>query len=134
MIFMDVEGQFNVFAGSVTLEDKKLSALNGSVKIDSIFTDEEDRDENLKSEGYFDVNNFPVMTFKSNKVDNDTISGNLTIKGITKPVTFELSDSDVKLSLVSEVNRKDFNLDGRLSSLIKEKIGIKMKLTFPLGK
>jgi polyisoprenoid-binding protein YceI len=66
--------------GSVTVE----------VKTASVNTEQEKRDAHLRSPDFFDVEKFPAMTFKSTKVDANgkdlALSGDLTIKGVTKPV------------------------------------------------
>lgn len=116
-----VRGEFKEFTSDVTvgeqLEDSKVSA---TVQLGSIETGSADRDNHLKSADFFDVENNPTMTFTSTKVTADTLEGDLTIKGVTKPVTFDLSFDGVSpdpwggtragFEATTEVNRKDFGL------------------------
>jgi polyisoprenoid-binding protein YceI len=90
------------------------------VQLASIDTNSADRDTHLRGVDFFDVENNPAMTFKSTKVSNDSIEGDLTIKGITKPVSFDLDFGGVSadpwggtragFEATTEINRKDFGL------------------------
>jgi polyisoprenoid-binding protein YceI len=91
-----VRGQFKDFAAVVTVGHPfDQSTVEATVQLASIDTNSADRDIHLKSPDFFDVENNPAMTFKSTKVTNEALEGNLTIKGITKPVTFDLDFSSV---------------------------------------
>lgn len=94
--FTHVTGQFNDFEGSIAFDDKNPA----NIKVDatahaaSVFTDNERRDNHLKSGDFFDVEKFPDITFKSTKVaaagkDKYKITGDFTMRGVTKPVTFD---------------------------------------------
>lgn len=96
MVISEVTGKFSEFSGKVIMsEDDFTSAqIEGSVKIESIDTNNERRDGHLKSEDFFYAEKYPDMTFKSSKVEKtgtDTyqISGDLTIRGVTKTVVFD---------------------------------------------
>src|SRR5665647_1770867 len=86
-----VRGQFNDFAAVVTVAQPfELSTVEATVQMASVDTNSTDRDTHVKSADFFDVENNPTMTFKSTKVTNDTLEGLLTIKGVTKAVSFDL--------------------------------------------
>jgi len=127
MMFTNVSGKFNNYDVTVSNEDDDFSTSNieFSADINSIDTNNVDRDNHLKSADFFDGDNFPKMTFKSTSVekksDNDfSISGDLTIKNITKAVTLNAEYSGLMkdpwgntkagLSIETKINRKDFGL------------------------
>ena len=83
--FTDVEGSLEVGEGGQNL------AFSTTLKTDSITTSQEDRDNHLRSGDFFDVENFPEITFTSTKVEDDKLIGDLTIRDITKPVTLDFS-------------------------------------------
>ena len=94
--FSKVPGRFGKFSGTLMIDEENFA--NSSVKVEieaaSIDTNEEARDRHLRSDAFFDVDNHPTITFESTRIRlrGDTklfIDGNLTIRGITKPVTLE---------------------------------------------
>jgi polyisoprenoid-binding protein YceI len=96
--------------------------ISASVSVDSINTNNTDRDNHLKSSDFFDSSSYPVINFvaQNQNINNRTIIGNLTIKGITKEVKFSFEYSgpsqdpygNVKhgLELWASINRNDFGL------------------------
>ncbi|WP_369251948.1 YceI family protein [Geodermatophilus amargosae] len=95
MMVSKVRGYFTEFSGEiVTAEDPAASSVTATVDMDSIDTRQEQRDAHIRSADFFDVGNHTVMTFRSTGVVADgedwTVHGDLTIKGITKPVTLAL--------------------------------------------
>ena len=94
MVISTVEGRFTKFDGKIVLGEKfDKSTVEATVDMTSIDTSNSKRDEHLKSPDFFDVAKFPKMTFKSKSIsgtpDKFTVAGDLTIKGVTKPVTFD---------------------------------------------
>jgi polyisoprenoid-binding protein YceI len=91
-------GRFNDVSGTVVLDkaDPSKGSVELSIPIDSIDTHNGKRDQHLKSPDFFNAKQFPVMTFKSNKVegsgDNYRVSGDLTLHGVTKPLTLEIEN------------------------------------------
>lgn len=89
----DFYGDFKDISGTVTFDaaDPAKSAVELTVPVESIDTRNEKRDQHLKSPDFFNAKQFPAITFKSSKIDGsgDTfkISGDLTIHGVTKPIT-----------------------------------------------
>ena len=95
MMVSKVRGYFRDFSGEiVTAEDPAQSSVTATVDMASIDTRQEQRDAHIRSADFFDVGNHTEMTFRSTAVRTDgadwTVEGDLTIKGITKPVTLEL--------------------------------------------
>ena len=116
-----VRGQFKDFAAVVSITQPfEQSTVEATVQLASVDTNAADRDTHLKSADFFDVENNPAMIFKSSKVTNHSLEGDLTIKGITKPVTFDLDFGGISadpwggtragFEATTEINRKDFNL------------------------
>jgi polyisoprenoid-binding protein YceI len=94
----NVSGRFRDFDGVIKYDkmDPAASSVEFTVKAASIDTTNNDRDEHLRSKDFFDVQKFPALTFTSTKVvpkDANTleVTGNLTMHGVTKPVTFPVS-------------------------------------------
>ncbi|MFD7879621.1 YceI family protein [Streptomyces sp. NPDC059766] len=98
----NVKGKFNDFTGSLRLDGRDPAASTATIDItmDSIDTGSADRDGHLKSADFFKTDEFPVMTFRSTKAealggDDFRITGDLTILGVTKPLSIDLEFSGV---------------------------------------
>lgn len=84
-------GRFNEFEGNFEYaENGKSGSASLTIKADSIDTNHDARDKHLRSPDFLDVKQFPTLTFKSTKFEGDTLTGDLTIHGITKPVSFDV--------------------------------------------
>lgn len=125
MMFTNVKGLFNDYSANIDLnDDLKDANLQFEAKINSIFTNNADRDNHLKSADFFDAEQYPTLNFKSTNIQGNgseyEITGDLTIKGITKPVTLNAEfsglmtdpwgNTKVGLNLDGKINRKDFGL------------------------
>ena len=125
MMFTNVKGLFNDYSAEIDFnDDLKEANLQFEAKINSIFTNNTDRDNHLKSVDFFDAEQYPTLNFKSTKIEGNgseyEITGDLTIKGITKPVTLNAEfsglmtdpwgNTKVGLNLDGKINRKDFGL------------------------
>jgi len=95
-LFSRTPGRFKEFSGTVQFDEKNLSAssVDVTIKTASINTENERRDNDLRSANFFLADSFPTLTFKSTKVmpgteKNFMVHGDLTIKGVTKPVILE---------------------------------------------
>lgn len=122
MMISTVTGNFKDFAGqiSATGDDFTNASFEFTAQIDSIDTKNADRDGHLKSADFFDAASFPALVFKSTSATSDTVTGDLTIKGVTKSVTLDLSLNGVAVDpygqtkagfeITGELNRKDFGL------------------------
>lgn len=98
LVISEVDGSFRTFAGSMTASkpDFTDAQIEFSVDIASINTDNEQRDNHLKSDDFFNAEKFPKMTFKSlsmKKISGNQyeLTGNLTIRDITKKATFAVT-------------------------------------------
>ncbi|MCW2637507.1 MAG: Polyisoprenoid-binding protein YceI [Blastococcus sp.] len=126
MMVSKVRGYFRDFSGElVTAEDPAQSTVVARINMDSIDTRQEQRDAHIRSADFFDVGNHTEMTFRSTGVRTDgadwTVEGDLTIKGITKPVTLELElngfgpdaygGTRAGFSAKTEISRKAFAVD-----------------------
>ncbi len=96
-IFTKVQGRFNEMEGTIVLDDKDLakSSVDVTIKTASIFTNNEKRDNHLRSADFFDAEKNPTLTFKSSKVipgadKKFKVEGALTMRGVTKPVTLDV--------------------------------------------
>ena len=95
-----VSGRFTKFSGTIQVNPADLSKSTVEVSIDaaSITTDNETRDKHLRSADFFDVAKFPVITFKSTAVKEVAkgkleVTGDLTMHGVTKRVTFPITNA-----------------------------------------
>lgn|SRR5690606_17723310 len=93
----DVSGYFNEYDVTIVSEKPDFSdaVITLSVDVKSIDTQVEQRDNHLRSADFFDVEKYPAMTFKSTSIKNSgknkyTLSGNLTLHGVTKPISVTL--------------------------------------------
>jgi polyisoprenoid-binding protein YceI len=117
-----VRGQFTDYTADVNVADPATeSTVNVVVQLASIDTGAADRDTHLRSADFFDTENNPTRTFTSTKITDDSMTGDLTIKGVTKPVTFDLEFNGVQtdpwggqragFEATADVNRKDWGLE-----------------------
>jgi polyisoprenoid-binding protein YceI len=126
MMVSKVRGYFRTFSGVlVTAEDPTASTVEATIDMDSIDTRQEQRDAHIRSADFFDVGNHTVMTFRSTEVRTDgadwTVLGDLTIKGITKPVELALELNGfgpdayggfrAGFSAKTDISRKEFGVD-----------------------
>ncbi|EAU67391.1 YceI [Stigmatella aurantiaca DW4/3-1] len=93
----NVEGAFGKVTGTVNLDDKDVSksTIEASIDTTTVNTNEPKRDAHLKSPDFFEVEKYPAMTFKSTSVkangkDKFKVVGDLTLHGVTKPVTLDV--------------------------------------------
>jgi len=98
LVISDVEGYFKIFDGSMEHSNPDFSdaKINFTVDVNSINTDNENRDKHLKSDDFFNAEKFPQMKFESTSFtaqgnNKYKLAGNLTIRDVTKPVTFDVS-------------------------------------------
>lgn len=128
MMISNVKGSFNGLTGTLIEDttDPTRSQVEASIEIGTISTGDGQRDAHLKSADFFHHEQHPVMTFKSNKIEkkgdeNFAVTGDLTLHGVTKPVTFAVEgpsapgkdpwgNTRVGLSATTKINRKDFGL------------------------
>ena len=126
MMFTRVRGTFSRWSGAIVADENGvIAAISAEIEVDSLSTHEAERDAHLRSPDFFDAASHPLMTFRSNRVRGDTsatfkVSGELTIRGTTRPVTLDVECTgggvDVRGSTRrgyrarTSVNRHDFGL------------------------
>ena len=123
-----VRGEFRTIGGKLLFDeaDPAKSKVDVVIDVNSIDTREPKRDAHLKSPDFFDAANHPTMTFKSTRIekagDGYKITGDLTIRGNTKPVTLDVDEftSPIKdpmgamrraVHASGKINRKDYGLN-----------------------
>jgi polyisoprenoid-binding protein YceI len=128
MMITRVRGRFGSFDGTLDLdlENPEESHVEGTIDVAGIDTNEEDRDKHLRSEDFFDAENYPQMKFRSTRIerigeDHYAVYGDLTIKDQTRQIEWDVihegSGQDPwgnqRLGFTAEtrINRKDFNLN-----------------------
>ncbi|WP_026802895.1 YceI family protein [Aliarcobacter lanthieri] len=121
MMITNVHGSFKAYDADIDFDEatKTFKKFSATVETKSVDTGIEKRDDHLRSDDFFASDKFPKMTFEmtSYKADGDEgkMKGNLTIRGITKPVTLEVEDisvlgNKVGFALEGKINRTDFDL------------------------
>lgn len=126
LVISTVSGSFKNFEGSLETENDDFSdaKVEFSLDVDSIDTTQPQRDEHLKSAEFFDAATHPKISFKSTSLTKDgddyKLKGDLTIKGVTKPVSFNVEHGGIAgdfygntkagFDVTGKINRKEFGL------------------------
>ena len=120
-----VRGKFDNFSGAIVVAEDGTPSVRAEIAVDSVNTGNDQRDAHVKSADFFDVEKYPAATFTAGAVesngDNYVLRGELTLKGVTRPVALDLDFYGVnpgmghgevagfEASVV--LNRKDFGID-----------------------
>lgn len=126
-------GRFNDVSGTFTFDPDKVTAskFNLAIKTDSIDTGNAKRDEHLRAPDFFNAKQFPAITFKSTTVkavkEGYQVSGDLSLHGVTKPVSFILTGGKtaefpkgtqrIGFSTELTIKRSDFGMDKMLDGI-----------------
>ena len=126
LVVSKVRGHFRKFGGSIDFDPENPAATTIEVSIDaaSIDTNEDKRDAHLRSPDFFDVEQFPTLSFKSKRTekqgDGYRVTGDLTLHGVTREVTLEAEYEGAGkdpwggyragFSARTRINRKDYGL------------------------
>jgi polyisoprenoid-binding protein YceI len=125
LVFTKVRGRFTGVSGAVTVaDDPNASSVEITLDATSITTGTPDRDAHLKGDDFFDVDKYPVISFKSTSVEwkghEGTVTGDLTVRGVSKPITLDVELTGVVtdpwggdravFSASGEVDREDWGL------------------------
>lgn len=135
-------GGFTDFTGKVDLGDPiEKSRIEVTIQTASLYADKEKLTKHLKSPDFFDVAKFPTTTFESTGIEKEgegyTITGDLTLHGVTKrisfPATISADDATVTAGTEFSINRKDFGITypGMPDDLIRDLVVIKLSLALP---
>ena len=124
----NVKGEFTDFKAEIKAEgnDFENAKVKATIKGESVYTNNNDRDKHLKSEDFFNVENFEELTFEGTsfeKLDDEhyKLKGDLTIVGVTKPVALDVEfggtakdpwgNEKAGFSISGKINRKDWGLN-----------------------
>jgi polyisoprenoid-binding protein YceI len=127
LVISTVTGSFKSFEGSAESDNEGFEDANitFAINVDSVDTNQGQRDGHLKSADFFDAEKYPQITFKSTSFknkggDNYELTGNLTIKDVTKPVTLAVEfggsaddfygNTKAGFEITGKINRKEFGL------------------------
>lgn len=144
-----VKGTFNEFQGSLVIAEDGTATASGTVETASVDTRDARRDEHLRSGDFFDAGTNPQITFQSTAVepvdeDSFKITGDLTIHGITRPITLtaELDGADtdpwgndrVGLTVKGALSRGDYDMTfnqalGSGNMLVGDKVKIELSIS-----
>ncbi len=152
MLVSNVTGNFKTFNASVETEgdDMSTAKVHFTADIDSISTNNEQRDGHLKTGDFFDAANHPQLTFDSEKLekvsgDDYKLHGTLTMRGVSKPVVLNVEyggmmqdpwgNTRVGFSVAGKINRKDFGVSFNMASetggiLLGEDVAISANVEF----
>lgn len=127
LMITNVKGEFRKLNASIDMVGNDLSTAKARVIINaaSVFTNDDNRDKHLQGADFFDVEHHPEITFESTlftgSSSNCNLTGNLTIKGVTKPVNLKVDFGGMNkdpwghekmgFSLTGTINRKDWGLN-----------------------
>jgi polyisoprenoid-binding protein YceI len=124
-----VRGQFNQVSGTIQFDpdNPTLGSVEANIEAAGVYTGIPKRDEHLRSPDFLDVEHFPTITFKGSQIEwvglnNFKVSGDLTIRGITRPATLDMEylgrvkspfDEDISIgfSATTRINRLDFGVN-----------------------
>jgi len=125
MMVSKVRGRFDKFEGTIeTAPDPLQSSATATVDLSSVNTGNDTRDNHIRSEDFFHVEKHRAMTFRSTGIrpegENFLLDGDLTLRGVTRPVTFRLEvngfgpdpygGTRAGFSATTEINRNDWNV------------------------
>lgn len=124
MGYANIVGRFNEFSGSINIAEKGKSQLAVAIKTASVDSNHEKRDEHLRSPDFFNAKQFPEITFTSPlslSSDGKTLSGEIEILGVKKPVTLSLEKGNeakdpwglyrIGYTASTSIKRSDFGMD-----------------------
>ena len=153
LMISNVKGVFEKVSGTLNLDDQDItkSRVDVVIGIASINTNIKKRDDHLRSPDFFDAAKFPTMTFVSTKVEKAgenrlKVTGNLTIKGITRAVVLDVDGLTPEIkdpwgngrrgaSATTTINRKEFGVLWNKSMdnggvVVAEEVGIQLEVEF----
>lgn len=119
-----VRGRFTDFSGKLVIGEDGSASAEAEIRVDSVTTDNEQRDAHLRTADFFQAEQFPVATFKSTgfRVNGEdfVVDGEFTIRGVTKPVSLEVEFLGVNPGMghgpvagfeaKTVINRRDFGI------------------------
>jgi polyisoprenoid-binding protein YceI len=148
LLISNVQGEFTKVTGTVVIDDQDISksSVDATIDVNSIDTRVTMRDNDLKSERFFNAAQFPTMTFQSTKITKTgdgsaKMTGKLTIRGVTKEVTFDVTGLSAPVQAMggtrrgvaasTHINRQDFGVSA-LPGAVGDDIAIQLDLEMVL--
>ncbi len=132
-----VNGRFDEFSGTLEYENERLVSIQCEVVTKSANTENNSRDEAIIGEAYLNAENYPFITFYSEEITADTITGRLKIKDVERSINlgYDLNDSEVNgvqiLTASFMIRREDFSLEfGSMDGLIGKEISLDLTIAF----
>ena len=143
LMISEVDGNFKKFDATITSskDDFSDAVFELTADVASINTDMEFRDKDLKSAGFFDAEKFPTLTFKSTSMtrvegNKYKLMGNLTMKGVTKPVTLDLVLNGIGKNMRTQkpiagfkvtgtIKRTDFGVGTSPAAIVSENVELR---------
>ncbi|MGH9277511.1 MAG: YceI family protein [Acidimicrobiales bacterium] len=125
LVVTKVRGRFTRFDGSIVVADQPTdSSVEVTVEADSLETHDERRDQHLRGEDFLAVDRYPTLSFRSTAIEPGDrawrLTGDLTVRGVTRPVTFDLEfdgavadpwgGTRISFSASAEIDREDWGL------------------------
>jgi len=134
---LNTSGSLTGLKGTINFDPSNpgASSFNVSVDVNTVNTGSDARDNHLKKEEYFDVAKYSTINFVSTDIKKNqngyAVTGNLTIKGATKSITFpftvENQDNGIQLSGEFNINRRDFDV-GASSAVLGDNVNVSLKV------
>jgi len=155
MMITNIKGVFSDYKGEMILSDENFenASLSFEGQAKSISTNNQDRDNHLRSADFFDVDSFPTLSFKSSSVtkksgNNFIVKGNLDLHGVSNEITLDTEfggimndpwgNPKVGINLYGKINRKDWGLNWNSTLetggiLVSEEVRLEIELQFVKG-
>ena len=136
-------GRFNDISGELVVDTPEKSKIKVDVKVDRVDTNSDGLDKHLKSPDFFNAVQFPMLSFAStavtlNSAGEGTVAGNLTLHGVTKPVTFKLKeigagpgpkgDARVGYTASSTIKRSDFGIAYGIPKAATDEVDLRINI------
>ena len=122
MLFSTVRGKFNDVQATAQIDEQtgSLRSVNAEISVASVDTDNAKRDGHLRSDDFFNAEQYPTITFESTSIESEgngnyRVDGILTIRDVSKPITLEgkllgKMPGRVAFEAAGQINRQDFNV------------------------
>jgi polyisoprenoid-binding protein YceI len=133
MGLLTVNGKFDDFSGKLIFKSEKLMSITSDIIVESINTKDKNRDKILKSKAYLDADRYPLITFRSNNVSKDSITGILKMNNVEKKISMPLeiikAGREISIKIITTLLRKEFKLDfGAMDALVGDEVKIELEI------
>lgn len=142
LLVSNVNGTFEKYDGKIDLDTKKkvFQVFEGEIVMDSVNTKNDGRDNDVRSSSFFDSGKYPKGYFKMERQEGDKLHGILTLRGVSKPVVFNVDISEmvqhpktkkdvVGVEIEGKINRKDFGIGSNVpNAVVSDEVKININL------